>query len=338
MIRDKYMKALILAPFEEKCLSRLRSRLEVVNESWLDTRRLHDPEELAQRLNRENVGILIVEGDFVFEEVFQEAPLLEFVGICRNATSQIDLDAATEKGVVVVNTPGRNANAVAELVIGLILSLARSIPEAHRMASSGSWLDPVSPYIELRGTEVSGKTLGIAGLGTIGSLVAKKARALDMWVIAYDPYKAIDGPESVDVDMVDLEELLKGSDFVSLHIPSAPEVEGIIGAHNLGLMKTSAYLVNTSTASAIDHDALVKVIEKKVIAGAALDVHETSPLPPNNALLHLDNVILTPHIGGATYDTIKRHSTMMTEDVVRFLDGQCPIHILNPSVWRARVQ
>ena len=331
------MKALILAPFDGKCLSRLRSRLVVIYESWLETRRLYDPEELAQRLNREKVGILVVEGDFVFEEVFQNVSSLKFVGICRNATSQIDLDCATEKGIVVVNTPGRNANAVAELVLGLILSLARSIPTAHSTVSSGSWKDPVSPYIELRGTEIGGKTLGIVGLGTIGSLVAKKAQALDMKVIAHDPYKVPDGPESLDVEMVGLEKLLRVSDFVSLHLPSVPEVAGIIGAHNLNLMKPSAFLINTSTATAIDQDALIEALKKKDIAGAALDVHEPSPLPPNNPLLRLDNVILTPHIGGATHGTVERHSSLMTEDIERFLDGQCPVHIVNPSVWRTRV-
>ncbi|MEE9198475.1 MAG: NAD(P)-dependent oxidoreductase [Dehalococcoidia bacterium] len=331
------MKALILAPFDPGCLDELRDHLEVIHESWLDTRRLYSPEELIDRLNADGVDIMVVEGDFVFEEVFQAAPSVRFVGICRNATTQVDVDAATEKGVVVVNTPGRNAAAVAELVLGLMLSLARRITTSHNMITSGRWEDPVSSYLELRGTEVAGKTLGIVGLGSIGSMVAAKAGALGMRVIAHDPYITPDSYPSIEVEMVGLEELLTSSDFVSLHLPSGPAGEGIVGREGLRLMRPTAFLINTSTPGAIDQDALVEALKERRIAGAALDVHEPAPLPPNSPLLRLDNVVLTPHIGGATDGTVERHSRMVTEDIRNFLAGRCPARIVNPEAWKTGV-
>ena len=332
------MKALILAPFDPICIEKLRDHIEVVHESWLDTRRLLAPEELIERLNHEKVNILVVEGDFVFEEVFQRACFLGFVGICRNAETQVDVDAATEHGVIVVNTPGRNAAAVSELVLGLMLSLARHITTAHNLIVSGRWDDPVSPYLELQGGELAGKTLGIVGLGSIGSMVAKMSQALGMKVIAHDPCIAPNTYPFLDVDMVDLEKLLSSSDFVSLHLPAVAEVVGVIDSKGLRLMKPSSYLINTSTPQAIDQDALVEALSNRRIAGAALDVHEPAPLPPNNPLLRLDNVVLTPHIGGATDGTVQRHSQMMTEDIEAFLAGRCPARIVNPSAWRPGVR
>ena len=328
------MNALILAPFDSKCIEELSKHLVVAHESWLDTKRLYSPEELIERLKTDRVDILVVEGDFVFEDVFQEAPSLRFVGICRNATTQVDVDAATKHGVVVVNTPGRNAPAVAELVLGLMLSLARRITMSHNLIVSGRWKDPVSPYMELRGMEIEGKTLGIVGLGSIGSMVAEKARALGMRVVAYDPYISPDSHSPPKVSMVGLDELLASSDFVSLHLPSAPEAVGIIGCEAFGLMKSTAFLINTSTPQAVDQDALVEALKERRIAGAALDVHEPAPIPANSPLLSLNNVVMTPHIGGATDDTVERHSRMMTEDIESFLAGRSPARIVNPSAWR----
>lgn len=332
----KPMKALILAPFDPSCLDELRARMEAIHESWLESRRLYSPEELTARLNDEKIAILVVEADFVLEETFQQAPGLRFLGICRNATTHIDVDVATEKGVVVVNAPGRNALAVAELVLGLMFSLARKIPACHNYVTSGSWEDPVSPYLELRGTELEGKTLGIVGLGGIGSEVARKSRALGLEVIAYDPYLPSGRREVCDVRMVDLDELLGRSDFVSLHVSPGPESAGVIGSEGLERMKPSAFLINTSSPQAVDQGALEEALEKGRIAGAALDVHEASPLPPGHPLLKMDNVILTPHIGGATDGTVKRHSRMMIEDIECFLAGRRPPRIVNPLVWGHR--
>ena len=137
------MKALILAPFHPQALDRLRSKIDVVHESWMDTRRLLSPEELIERIQSQNLQIVIVEADFVFDEVFHATNTLRFVGVCRGSVNNVDIDAATEHGVLVVNTPARNALAVAELTVGLMLALARRIPTAHSMVQSGEWHDPV---------------------------------------------------------------------------------------------------------------------------------------------------------------------------------------------------
>ena len=326
------LHGLVLAPFAEGELRRLRARLEVEYESWMDARRMHDLEELAARLNVLGTSVLVVELDFVFEEVFEAVPSLKFVGICRAATSHVDIEAATTKGVVVVNTPGRNAQAVAEHALGLMLSLARRIPDGHSYVTGGQWLNPVEPYVEMRGVELGGRTLGIVGLGAIGRRLAEMAGAIGMRCIAFDPY--VDAPPT-GVCLKDLDEVLAGSDFVSIHAPLPSETEVLIDSRGLSLMKPTAYLVNLSDARIVDRGGLVDALESKAIAGAALDVFETHPIAPDHPLLGLDNVILTPHVGGATEETIRRYSKMMTDDILRFLDGERPLNLVNPDVWEA---
>ena len=324
---------LFLAPFDERELRCLAAWIDVECESWMDSRRLHDPDELAAKLNDLGASVLVVELDFVFEEVFEAVPNLQFVGVCRAATNHVDMDAATAKGVTVVNTPGRNAQAVAEHALGLMLALARRIPESHNYVTGGRWLNPLGPYVELRGLELAGRTLGIVGLGAIGRRLAEMAAAIGMTCVAYDPY--VDDPPS-GVDLRGLDELLTSSDFVSIHAPMSAQTEGLIDSRRLALMKPTAFLVNLSDARIVDRDGLASALQSGTIAGAALDVFETHPIAPDHPLLALDNVILTPHVGGATEETIGRYSRMMAADIVRFLDGVRPVNLVNPAVWEAR--
>lgn len=324
---------LILAPFADGELLRLSERLYIEYESWIESGRLHDPEELATKLNELGASVLVVELDFVFDEVFDAAPGLKFVGICRAATNHVDVEAATANGVAVVNTPGRNAQAVAEHALGLMLSLARRIPEAHGYVKAGRWLNPVGPYVELRGVELGGRTLGIVGLGAIGRRLAEMAGAMGMECVAFDPY-ANDPPAGVCLK--DLDEVLAVSDFVSIHAPLTSATEGLIDSRQLALMKLTGYIVNLSDARIVDQDGLVAALESRGIAGAAVDVFQTHPITPDNPLLGLDNVILTPHLGGATEETIGRHSQMMADDIVRFLDGKRPLNLVNPEIWEGR--
>lgn len=328
------MKALILAPFHLKSLYRLRSRMEVTYESWMDTRRLLSPEELVSRIESEDLQIVVVEADFVFDEVFEGTDKLRFVGVCRGSIDNVDVDAATEHGVLVVNTPARNSVAVAELTVGLILSLARHIPLAHSMVQSQKWLDPVGPYISLRGTELAGKVAGIVGLGAIGCEVAKRLRAFDMAIMGYDPYVSPERMAELGARKVDLDELMKGSDFVTIHCPVAPETVGLISEDRIGLMKPTAYLVNTAGWEIVDEKALLSTLEQRRIAGAAFDVYETHPVSLHSPFLKLDNVVLTPHIGGATDGTIKRYSEVMTREIERFIEGKRPQNLVNPQAWR----
>lgn len=325
------MKTLILAPFYPPALEKLREITETIYQSWTDTRKLFSPEELGRRLREEDCQILVVEADFVFEEIFEQAPGLRFVGVCRGSARNVDLEAATKHGVLVVSTPGRNAIAVAELTLGLMLSLARHIPTAHNLVKSGSWEDPVGPYISLCGKELYGKVAGLIGLGAVGREVAKRLLALGMKVLAFDPFVEAEEMERLRVGKVELDSLLKESDFVSLHCPVSPETISLIDEDQLRLVKSSAYLINTAGWQVVEEKALFKALKERWIAGAAFDVFETHPIPPSSPLLQMDNVVLTPHIGGATDGTVERQSWMMVEEIERFLRGERPLSLLNPE-------
>ena len=305
--------------------------MPVEYESWLDTRVLTDPEELAARIRSSGISILVVEADFVFEETFDGAPGLRFVGICRASTNQVDVEAATRHGIVVVSAPARNARAVAEHALGLMFALARRIPQAHTYVASGRWQNPAEPYISMRGIEMQGRTAGIVGLGATGSELARMCAALGMDVIAYDPF-VVNPPSGIR--MISLETLASNSDFISVHVPATADTYGMINADVISRMKRSAFLISCSEPSVIDQAALVHALDSGWIVGAAFDVFDTHPIAPDNPLLRLDNVVLTPHIGGATAETVRRHSEMMTDDILRFTGGQRPVNIVNPEVWK----
>ena len=328
--------ALVLAPFSPGALETLGHSLSVTYESWTDTRKLYSPEELSQRINEEGIYILIVEADFVFEEMFGESPPLKFLGVCRNSLDHIDVQAATEHGVVVVNAPGRNAQAVAELTIGLMLCLSRGIPKLNCYVRNGKWQGPVEPYLSMRGVELGGKTLGILGLGSIGKKVAGIGRAMGMQVLAYDPYARTPGARKAGALLGDLEQVAKLSDFLSIHTPDTAETQGLVGRRILEMMKPGSYIVNTAAYAAIEEDALVEHLQSGHIAGVGLDVHRTHPIPPSCPLLGMENAIFTPHIGGATDGTVERQSWMMVDDIHRFLSGRRPKHLVNGAVWRRR--
>ena len=330
------MRALVLAPFAERYLQRLRRSLEVTYDSWTESRRLHSPDELGARVRQENASILVVEADFVFDEVFDAAPGLRLVGICRNAFNQVDVDAATERGILVVHTPARNAIAVAELTVALMLALARHLAPAHRLVTEGRWSDPVEAYLAFQGRELAGSVIGVIGLGHIGREVANRLRALEARVLVHDPYVPRRRLEALGSVPVELADLMRRSDFVTIHATLTEASEGLVSEAMLRLMKPDAYLVNTGSAAVVDSAALVRCLEERRIAGAALDVFEGQPLPASSPYLKLDNVILTPHIGGATRETVVRHSRMITEDIERFLRGLPPRRLVNPEALSRR--
>ena len=328
------MKALILVPFDPVALERLRQKVDIIHESWMDTRRLLSPEELIDRIQNDDIQIVIVEADFIFDEVFENTDRLRFIGICRNTVNNVDIEAATEHGVLVVNTPARNAVSVAELTIGLILSLARHIPAAHPIVKSGRWLDPVEPYIRLRGVELANKKAGIVGFGAIGSEVGKRLRAFDMDVLVYDPLVKSERIIEIGARQVDLGQLMKESDFITLHCPVSAETTGLIGGNEIGMMKPTSCLINTAGWEVVDNEALLYALEQGRIAGAAFDTFETHPVSSNSPFLSLDNVVLTPHIGGATDGTVKRYSQMIVDGIEKFINGERPENLVNPEAWK----
>jgi D-3-phosphoglycerate dehydrogenase len=252
------MKALILAPFDQSILARLRQSVEVIYECWMDTHRLLPADEFIDRIQGQDIEIIVIEADFVFREVFEKGEKLKLIAACRGNVTHVDMEAATEHGVLVVNTPARNATAVSELAVGLMLALLRKVPAAHQMVSTGKWVDPTACYSSFRGTEITGKTIGIVGFGAIGQQVAKMLSAFETSILVYDPYIDPDVINKLGAMPQELDDLIKHSDIITLHCPVLPDTLGLMNAQRIASMKPTAYLINTAGAAIVDQDAIVK--------------------------------------------------------------------------------
>ncbi len=331
------MRALILAPFTPESLLELEAAgIGAVHESWLESGELQDPEQLGRRLLNEGFDAVVVEADFLFEETFDAAPNLKVAGICRSSTNQIDVDAATDRGVIVINTPGRNANAVAELAIALMLAASRRVAEADRFVRGREWESPTAPYSDLRGVELEGRIAGVVGLGAIGRRVSSLCNAFGMNVIGYDPFVTPAQANDFNVTWTELNFLLETADVVTLHAPPAEDGTELLSAERIGRMKHGAILVNTASAELIDESALVESLRSGRLFAAGIDIFPSHPVDPSNPLLDLTNVVLTPHIGGATDDTVSRHSDAITADLIAYSRGDKPVNLVNPEVWERR--
>lgn len=238
----------------------------------------------------------------------------------------IDLSAATELGIPVTVTPNANAVSVAELTVGLIFALARKLVESHKT------LYEKRQFVSSIGIELSGKTLGVVGFGSIGREVSKRAICLGMRVLVYDPYVQEESLRQVGAEKAELEELLKQSDFVSLHVPLNESTRNLIDKRKISLMKKTAYLINTARAGVVDETALIDALKNGQIAGAALDVFEPEPLPSDSPLFDCPNLILTPHVGAHTFEAILRMNMMAAESIVDFFNGKIPKYVANNTV------
>ena len=234
--------------------------------------------------------------------------------------SRVDLDAAKEHKVWVTNMPGSNSVSVAELVFGQMIALVRHTIEANRAVKENRWGD----YLQFLGTELANKTIGIIGMGNIGTRVAIRARAFEMSFLVYDPYIPEAHVTALGGRLVGLNELLSESDFVTIHCPLNQETKRMIGAEELSLMKPSAYLINAARGGIIDENALCRVLTRKGIGGAALDVMDNEPPAKDHPLFLLDNAIFTPHLGAVTSEASKRAEWGAAEEVVRVLEGKPP--------------
>ena len=243
--------------------------------------------------------------------------------------SRIDVGAAREHHVWVTNMPGVNAAAVAELAFGQMIALSRHSVFADRAVKANRWVD--GPRFQ--GTELAGKTIGIVGMGNIGTRVALRARTFEMNLLVCDPYIPASHVTALGGRWVGLEELFRDSDFVALHCPLNSETRHMLGSQQLALMKKSAFLVNLARGGVVDEDALAACLREKRIAGAAIDVMENEPPRQDHPLLALDNVLMTPHIGGSTREAQTRGEWGAAEEVVRVLQGDRP---LNPVVHAER--
>ena len=325
------MKALVLAPFSDEGLDRLRKVVDAVAyEPWTETAKLWDPNKLAERVRDEDIGVLIVEADFLLEPIFA-VPNLKIAGACRNAPNQVDANAATKHGVPVLNAPGRNNVAVAELAIGLMFAVARRIPQADVYVSGAQWTNPLVDYERFRGRELAGSTIGVIGLGQIGREVARRAAALGAHVVGSDPFVTPEQAQELGIRLLPLPDLLREADFITLHTVSTPETEKMIDGAALDLMKPGSYVISTGAGKAVDLDALAERLRSGHIAGAGVDVFPGHLIATDHPLLGIENAILTPHMGGATRETVARHSEMMVSDVERFLRGEPLRYAINPE-------
>jgi len=247
-------------------------------------------------------------------EVIETARHLEVIGRAGTGVDNIDLQAATRRGVVVMNAPEANALSTAEHTISLMLALARNVPQACASLKGGRWEKK-----RFLGSEVFSKTLGIVGLGRVGRAVAERARGLGMHVVAYDPYIASEAALRLEVEMLELDELLERSDYVSLHVPLTEETRGLLSAERLRRMKRGARLINCARGGLIDEEALREVLEDGHLAGAALDVFAQEPPPPDHPLLKLEQVICTPHLGASTAEAQANVARAIAEQIADFL-------------------
>jgi len=254
----------------------------------------------------------------------QAAENLKVIGVLRGGTENVAVDFATERGIAVLNTPGRNARAVAECTLGLILSEVRNIARSHAALKAGNWsIDcPNREAIP----ELNEKTVGLVGYGSVARLLAGYLQAMGSRVITCDPLVAGD---TAPAEMVDLETLMRQSDVVSIHARLTAETQHLIGEQQLRLMKPTAVLVNTARSGLVDEQALVRALQERAIMGAALDVFDVEPLPVNHPLLELDNVTIVPHIAGSTIDAFRNSPKMMADHLRRMLQGQSPLPIIN---------
>ncbi|MDO8555518.1 MAG: D-glycerate dehydrogenase [bacterium] len=322
------MKVYVTRKIPEEGIKKLLNKGYEVDINTED--RVLKKEELIEVLKKKNYdAVLCLLTDRIDGDVFSVVPSVKIFANYAVGFDNIDLKTAQEKGVLITNTPGVLTNSVAEHTFALMMALSRRVVEADkfmRRKEFNGW----APMLFL-GTDLNKKTLGIVGLGRIGSRVAEHAsKGFDMKIIYYDMNRDIEFEKITGAEYKNnVEELLKESDFVSIHVPLLDSTRHLINAERIKLMKPSAYLVNTSRGAVIDENALVEALKNKTIKGAALDVFEREP-KLSEGLVELDNVIITPHIASATEETRSKMSEMTAENIIEALEGRTPPNLVIP--------
>jgi D-3-phosphoglycerate dehydrogenase len=287
------------------------------------------PAELAAHMPA--VEALAVQGAPVTDAVLDASSSLRLVCCARGGPVNVDVDAVSARGLPLVNTPGKNAEAVADLTIAFLVMLARGLPKGQRFLAEGHQLRDNWEGAKFMGSDLRRHVLGLVGYGHIGSRVVRRALPFGMTVLVYDPFVEANGVEQVS----SLEELLARADFVSLHARVTPENENMIDAAALAAMKPGAFLVNTARETLVDEDALDAALESGRLGGAALDVVRTTEQSGRHRLLRHENVVMTPHLGGATHETLLQGAEMIAEEILRFAAGKPLVNVVNRAAAAA---
>lgn len=313
------------APLRGPGLDTLREIGDVTIDPWIDHQplRLYNSEQLAERAKELGATVLICEADSCKGPVF-DLPLIA-IGSTRGDPTNVDVAGATAAGIPVLRAPGRNADAVAEMTVALLFAVNRHLLRADQDVREGeTYRDGSIPYQRFRAWQLAGQTAGLIGLGAVGRATKWRLEGLGMKVIAADPF-APDATHSVD-------ELIAEADVVSMHAAVTPDSVGLMSAARFMAMKPGAIYVNSARAGLHDLDGLTAALQAGHLAGAALDHFEGENIKTDHPLLALPNVVVAPHIGGATYDTETNHTTLMADGLAALLRGERPSNIVNPEV------
>ncbi len=313
------------APLRGPGLDNLRKLAEVVYDPWIDQTplRIYTAEQLAERIGLEGADVVVVESDSVSGPVFELG--LQAIASTRGDPHNVDVEGATRAGIPVLHTPGRNADGVAEMAIALLFAATRYIVAADSDVRTGEvFRDGTIPYQRFRAWELAGRTAGLVGLGAVGRALTWRLSGLGLRVIACDPYNA-EARHSFD-------EVLGNADVISMHAPVNDDTVGMIGAAQFAAMRDGVVFLNTARAQLHDTAALVDALRSGKVAAAGLDHFVGEWLATDHPLTALPNVVLTPHIGGATWNTEVRQAQMIADGLDALLSGRLPTHIVNPEV------
>jgi len=293
--------------------------------TWNELGRPLKEDEVIERIK--GVDAYIAGLDEITAKAIKAADKLKVISKYGAGVDNIDIEPATRRKIVVTNTPGTNTEAVADLTFGLILAVAREIPQADRSTKKGEWK-------KFFGTGIYGKTLGIVGMGEIGKAVARRAKGFNMRILYWSRRRKLDIEEETGAKYTDFKFLLQEADFVSLHLALTGETKNIIGESEIKLMKPTAFLINTARGPLINEDALYRCLRDRVIAGAAVDSYSDEP-PQESSLFTLDNIITTPHMGAYTYEALRNMGMTSVENVIDALEGRKPRYVVNPEVYQS---
>ncbi len=312
-------KVIVADSINEKGISDLEEVADVTVDTSIT------PEELVKTI-KDYDAIVVRSRTKVTREVIEAAPKLKIIARAGVGVDNVDVEAANEKGIMVINAPESTSISVAEHTMGLMMSLARKISLADKSVKEGKW-----EKSKFMGMELNNKILGIVGMGRIGSQVVKRAKAFNMDILVYDPYISDEAGLEMGVSVVDLETLIRQSDLITLHVPLTPETRNLISADELEIMKDTAFIINCSRGGIVNEEALYDALKNNKIGGAALDVFTEEP-PQDSPLFELDNLVATPHIGASTVEAQRDAALIVANEIITVFQDGSPRNVLNMPV------